>query len=180
MINYLEKHPYFTLSITCLLLYFFNLGELPASIMEARNFNVAREIITQDNWLKTTMNGIARYQKPPLPPWLTVPFIKMFSLDVVQAYRIPTSIIASLGVFSMYKIVKLLANHQQIALYSALTLATSFYYVVIRFEAPSDTYTHVMMILAIFFCIRLFQRPTINYNLLLGGLFYGLHRFRVS
>ena len=174
MIDYLEKHPYLSLSITCLLLYFFNLGELPASIMEARNFNVAREMSTQGNWLKTTMNGIARYQKPPLPPWLTVPFIKITALDFVQVYRISTSIIAGTGVLLMYKVVKLLTHHKQIALYTALILATSYYYLVIRFEAPSDTYTHVMMLAAVLFCIHCFKRIHTTSHFWLAGLFFGL------
>lgn len=38
--------------------------------MEARNFNSAREMINHNNWVLTTMNGEARYEKPPLPTWL--------------------------------------------------------------------------------------------------------------
>ena len=44
---------------------------IPVTIMEARNFVSAREMITDDSWILTTMNGEARYQKPPLPTWMT-------------------------------------------------------------------------------------------------------------
>ena len=36
--------------------------------MEARNFIVAREMLTEGNWLLTTMNDVPRYEKPPFPP----------------------------------------------------------------------------------------------------------------
>lgn len=40
---------------------------IPVSIMEARNFITSREMITENHWLLTTMNGEARYEKPPFP-----------------------------------------------------------------------------------------------------------------
>ena len=47
---------------------------LPVTIMEARNLVTAREMVQDGNWLLTTMNGLPRYQKPPLPTWITAIF----------------------------------------------------------------------------------------------------------
>lgn len=47
--------------------FFSNLYVKSADIMEARNFVTAREIIENGNWLIPTMNGVYRFEKPPLP-----------------------------------------------------------------------------------------------------------------
>ncbi len=147
MVNRIEKHFLLTLILVCAGLYFFYLK--PASIMEARNFIVAREMVTDGNWLLTTMNGEPRYEKPPLPAWVTSPFLAVFGTDDILWYRVPTSIVASLGIILLYFFVRDETGHRQLAGFAALILATSFYYVFIRFEAPSDVYAHVFMFAAV-------------------------------
>jgi 4-amino-4-deoxy-L-arabinose transferase-like glycosyltransferase len=155
-----------------LCLFAFNLGELKVSVMEARNFIVAREMITEQHWLLTTMNNIARYEKPPFPAWFTTPFAYIFGLDNVWAYRIPTSIFSILGLVYFYKLVKIWLT-KDIAFYAALILGTSFYYIVIRFEAPSDMYTHVSMVMALYFLLKDHPRIYLK-NIILGSFFLGV------
>lgn len=171
MVKLIEKYPVATLIIVCTGLYFFNLGLLQVSIMEARNFIVAREMISDSNWLLTTMNGIARYEKPPLPAWLTTPFMQIAGTDSITASRLPTSIIATLGIIIMYFFVKDFSGDKKLALYSSLVLATSFYYVAIRLEAPSDTYTHVFMLAGIYFLYKFLRKGKVNTGLLLAAAF---------
>ncbi|QTY28234.1 hypothetical protein [Flavobacterium sp. CS20] len=45
-----DKYPILLLILISLGLFAFNLAELQVSIMEARNFNVARDMITENNW----------------------------------------------------------------------------------------------------------------------------------
>ena len=71
MVKYIEKHPITSIALFTILLLIVNLGVPEVTIMEARNFITAREMIQDNNWLLTTMNGEPRYQKPPLPTWLT-------------------------------------------------------------------------------------------------------------
>ena len=67
-----ENFPYFPLLIGLgSLIFLSNLDALFVNIMEARNFITAREMLTHDNWIFTTMNELPRYEKPPLPTWLT-------------------------------------------------------------------------------------------------------------
>ena len=170
MSKLIDKYPVPLLIIIGLGLYAFNLGELQVSIMEARNFVVAREMITENNWLLTTMNTLPRYEKPPFPAWFTTPFAYIFGVNNVWAYRIPTSIFSILGIVYFFKLINTWLS-KDIAFYAALILATSFYYIVIRFEAPSDIYTHVSMIIALYFLMR---HPQISFNnVFLGGLFLG-------
>lgn len=170
----LEKYPIAVLGLFSVVLLFFNLGELPVSIMEARNFLVAREMITDGHWWLTTMNELPRYEKPPLPAWLTTPFVQWLGTDSVVAYRLPTSLISTFCVFSLYFLVKRLSNDRAVALYSALVLATSFYFLVIRFEAPSDMYTHAFMVAALYFGVRVGEGARRHLFVWLGGLCFGL------
>ena len=67
----LEKNHILLLVLTSLSIFFVNLDAIYINIMEARNFITAREMITDGNWIFTTLNAEPRYQKPPLPTWLT-------------------------------------------------------------------------------------------------------------
>lgn len=173
MSKFINKHPLFILILFCILAYSFNLAGLPVSIMEARNFSVAKEMLTDGNWFLTTMNAIPRYEKPPLPSWITSAFIS-FDLNSLFLYRIPTSIVAALGVIFIYYLTKALSNIKQIALISALILGSSFYYITIRFEAPSDTYTHAFMIGSLLFMVRAIKnKKNLILNICLALLFLG-------
>ncbi len=175
MIRTIERHPVSFLLVVCAGLYFFNPGILQVTIMEARNFVVAREMISDSNWLLTTMNGIARYEKPPLPAWIITPFMELGGNNSIAACRLPTSIIATLGPLIMFLFVRDVSGNGKLALYSSLVLATSFYYVAIRFEAPSDTYTHVFMFAGIYFLFKFLRVRSVNSGfLLLAGLATGL------
>ena len=167
MLKLINKYPVITLILVCVILFFFNLGKLPISIMEARNFNVAREMLTENNWLLTTMNAIPRYEKPPFPAWFTTMF-SQFDIKSVFLYRLPTSIVATSGVLFSYYLFKSLAKTKKIALIASLVLSTSFYYIAIRFEAPSDTYTHAFMIAGLLFMTKAIQSST--KSLLYSGL----------
>ena len=72
-----------------LFLFLPHLDVLYENIMEARNFNTAREMLEHNNWVLTTMNGEPRYEKPPLPTWLTAISGAIFGLDQIWALRLP-------------------------------------------------------------------------------------------
>ncbi|TKS55563.1 ArnT family glycosyltransferase [Mesohalobacter halotolerans] len=168
----IDKYPVALLILIGLGLYAFNLVDLQVSIMEARNFTVARDMLTEGNWILTTMNDLPRYEKPPFPAWFTTPFAYIFGLNNVWAYRIPTSIVSILGMVYFFKLIRIWSS-TKIAFYAAVILATSFYYIVIRFEAPSDVYTHVTMLMGLFYVFKNF--PSINWqNVLVGSVFLGL------
>jgi 4-amino-4-deoxy-L-arabinose transferase-like glycosyltransferase len=105
-----------------------NLDVLYPNIMEARNFITAREMVTDDNWLLTTMNGEPRYEKPPLPTWLAAFAGMIFSFDNLTALRIPSALITLVLVIFSYRFgVYFLKNKHQ-AFINSLVLATSVWY----------------------------------------------------
>ena len=89
MIKLIEKYPILSLLLFVIEMLGFTIDSIPVSIMEARNFISAREMLTDDNWILTTMNGEARYEKPPLPTWITAIFGYLFGIKSVLALRWP-------------------------------------------------------------------------------------------
>src|SRR5680860_1572494 len=72
--------------------------------MEARNFITAREMLTHNNWIFTTMNELPRYEKPPLPTWLTAISAWLFGIQNLFAYRLPAALSALMLFLIFYKL----------------------------------------------------------------------------
>lgn len=161
--NFIYKQPLVSLLIFSIFGFFMHLSLMPVSIMEARNFLVTRGMLLDGNWLLTTMNGLPRYEKPPLPAWITSLFVRG-NIDTIFWYRLPTSIMSAMGIFLFYFLSKILTQNKVLSFVSAIVLGTSFYYVAIIIEAPSDVYTHVFMLVGILFLIQLFRSDS-NYLL---------------
>ena len=62
--------------ILSIISFFSNLWVKDADLMEARNFITAREMVESGNWLIPTLNGSLRFEKPPLPTWITAGIMK--------------------------------------------------------------------------------------------------------
>ena len=169
------------LLLTCAAIFFVNLGSLPVNIMEARNFITAREMLQDGNWLLPNINGEPRYQKPPLPTWLTAFSAAIFGLKEVWALRLPAAIMAMSLVIVLYKLGLKITEHsnekkqnQKYAFISALILATSFYIIASARDGQWDIYTHAFMIFSIYPLFKLFSEKTHQYrNAILAGIFFG-------
>ncbi len=167
------KHILSILLIVILMLAF-SIDAIPVSIMEARNFISAREMITDGHWLLTTMNGEARYEKPPLPTWITALFGLIFGLKSLAALRFPTIIfIAIIGIFTYLLSIKTLNNSMH-SFINALIVITSFYIIGIALEAPWDIFTHGFMLIAIYHLFLFFEKERhFGINVALAGIFMG-------
>ena len=134
-----------------------NLDVLQVSIMEARNFITAREMILDDHWLLTTMNGESRYQKPPLPPWIAAISGLLFGHKSIFAMRLPAIIMLTILVCYVFYLSRSILKSRTHALINALVALSSFYIVGITFEAPSDIFTHAFMCIAIYCLYKFFK-----------------------
>jgi 4-amino-4-deoxy-L-arabinose transferase-like glycosyltransferase len=175
MIKFLEKYPILSLFLFVIVMLGCTIDTIPVSIMEARNFISAREMLTDNNWILTTMNGEARYQKPPLPTWITAIFGYVFGMKSVLALRWPALLfMASIGV-STYLLSKKLELPKSHSLVNGFIVLSSFYVIGITIEAPWDIYTHGFMLMALYQLFLLFQNiktPIIHsllFVLLLAG-----------
>lgn len=173
MLKTIQNNPISTLFIVVVVMLGFSIGNLPVSIMEARNFITAREMITDGNWLLTTMNGIARYEKPPLPTWLSAVFGLLFGMKNIVALRFPSILFVAITGIGIYKLSKGLLEDQQQSFINALIGITSFYVIGIIIEAPWDIFTHGSMIIAIYYLFELFRGKQAIKNSLLAGIFIG-------
>lgn len=156
------------------LLLFSGLDQIDVNIMEARNFISAREMVQNNEYLLTTLNNQPRYEKPPLPTWLTAVSGSVFGFDSLFALRVPVVAITILLVFAFYYYSKTLRLDSKHALHNGLILITSFYIFFAGRDNQWDMYTHSFMMVSVLFLWKLFQEDSNQWrNSLLAGLFLG-------
>jgi len=174
MISTIEKYPKLCISVLVLLMLLPNLEVLNVTIMEARNFITAREMVHDGNWLMTTMNGEPRYQKPPLPTWIAALFGYTSGFKSVFLLRLPSILMIILtGIITYLLSIKLLENKLH-AFINALILVTSFYIIGITIEAPWDIYSHGFMVIGIYLLYLLFNKNQKIKHSPLAAIFIGL------
>ena len=153
----LKNLPYFPLLIVLGSLIFLpNLDALFVNIMEARNFITAREMLTHNNWIFTTMNDLPRYAKPPLPTWLTAISAWIFGIENLFAYRLPAALAALVMVLIYYKLQLKLNIQKSLAFGSTIILMTSFFIITLGREGQWDIFTHSFMLGCCYFFVLMF------------------------
>ncbi len=152
----IERHPLLTIVCLTIIMMLPSLNILQVTIMEARNFITAREMLSEGNWFLTTMNGLPRYEKPPLPSWITALSGWIFGIRNVYALRLPNVIMVSLvGIFTyLFSRLYLEKRHSFI---NGIVALSSFYVMAITIEAPWDIYTHAFMLITIFYLVRSYR-----------------------
>ena len=169
-----ERYYPFLLLVVCIFIYLPHLGTLPVNIMEARNFITAREMLDNQHWIMTTLNGEPRYEKPPLPTWLTAVSGALFGLHHTAALRFPAVLMALLLAFTGYQFGKRLTSSAWYALISMLIMVTSFYILWAGRNGQWDIFTHAFMMVAIYqFYLFFTARDNLYRHALLAGLFLG-------
>ncbi len=175
MIRIPDKYHLPLILLVCFILFCMHLDVMYENIMEARNFITAREMLNYDNWVFTTMNGEARYEKPPLPTWLVAISAAVFGLDQIWALRLPSALIATLMAIYLYKLAVKFVGNKTYALNSVLILVTSFYILFSGRNGTWDIFAHSFMLGGIYFLFRFFSDYKKEYqNAILSGIFIGL------
>ncbi|MBQ0767755.1 MAG: glycosyltransferase family 39 protein [Bizionia sp.] len=171
----LKEYPILTICLLVALMLLPHLDAIQVSIMEARNFITAREMVLNDNWLLTTMNGEPRYQKPPLPTWLTAFSGLLFGIESIFGMRLPAVLLVMVIGCFMYKLSRSILKSRGHALINAFIVVTSFYVIGIIIEAPWDIFTHGFMLVAIYHLHKLFKAEgTVWKHTIIAGFFIGL------
>ena len=160
MFKTLEKYPILVICLLVAILLLPNLNTLQVTIMEARNFITAREMILDSNWLLTTMNDEARYQKPPLPTWLSAVSGMVFGMKSLFAMRLPAVLMVMIVGSFIFYLSQIILKNKLHSLINALIVITSFYVIGIIIEAPWDIFTHGFMLIAVYYLFKLFESNT--------------------
>ena len=169
-----KNYPVLLLTLLGVLIFITNLDVLMVNIMEARNFISAREMLTHNNWIFTTMNEVARYEKPPLPTWLTAISIYLFGMENLFAYRLPAALTSIFLVIIFFKFQLLLDIRKKLAFISSAILMTSFYIVFSGRDGQWDIFTHAFMVGCIYYLISFFKYDSKSYlYATIAGLFFG-------
>ncbi len=169
-----NKYPVSLLLLLGVFVFITNLDVLMVNIMEARNFISAREMLTHNNWIFTTMNEEARYEKPPFPTWLTAFSAALFGIENLFAYRLPAALTSIFLLVIFFKLQLLLEIRKNLAFLSSLILMTSFYVVFSGRDGQWDIFTHAYMVGCIYFLIKIlnYDSRTFLYATI-AGLFFG-------
>jgi 4-amino-4-deoxy-L-arabinose transferase-like glycosyltransferase len=142
--------------------------------MEARNFIAAREMLVDGNWILTTLNGEARYQKPPLPTWITALSAAIFGLKNLTALRLPAALMTLILILVSYSLGFKLTKDKTYAFLGSLILATSFYVVFAGRNGQWDIFTHVFMMVSIVALYQFFSTGEKKYKqILIAAVFFG-------
>lgn len=142
--------------------------------MEARNFITAREMVQGHNWIFTTINGLPRYEKPPLPTWITAFSGLIFGFKSLFAMRLPVVLITLLLVYFFYRLCRIMQYGREKSLVAGLILISSFYIFFSGRDNQWDMYCHSFMVGCIFYCWRIFSSNAKTWrNVLWASLFFG-------
>ena len=170
-----NKNYLLAILLVCVAIFIPHLNILEINIMEARNFISAREMLDYGNWIHTTLNLEPRYEKPPLPTWLTAISASIFGIESLFGLRLPAALSAIFLNFTFYFLIKDILKDKKQAMISTLILATSFYIVFAGRNGQWDIFAHAFMIFAIFQLYHAFESKTILWkNWILAGIFLGL------
>jgi len=143
--------------------------------MEARNFVTAREMVDDGNWLFTTLNGEPRYQKPPLPTWLSAGMGTIFGTNSVWALRFPAALSCVVLILFFYEFLKKETENRKLALIGGLVLVTTYLVLFVGKRATWDIYCYSFSLIGVYYFYRTFKSEKNNFlHFTLAGIFLGL------
>lgn len=169
----LHNYPLLVVLLIGSIILLSHLSNLPTNIMEARNFVTAREMVTHDNWFLTTLNELPRYEKPPLPTWITAVFGYLFGFEDLFFLRLPVVITTLFMLFWFFKLNEALKFTKTQALQNSLILISSFYVFFSGRDNNWDMYTHSFMIGSIYHWVKYTQEFKKYYHFFIACLLFG-------
>lgn len=154
-----------------ILSFFSNLWVKSADLMEARNFITAREMVQSGNWMIPTLNGSLRFEKPPLPTWITAGMMKIFH-NTTDEYllRIPVAVISIILIFLIYYLVKLFTEKSFYSFITSFVALSTFMIIKTGNENSWDIYSYVFAFGAVVFLVSgMKKEKTVDF--IISGIF---------
>ena len=113
----------------------------------AQYASISREMADTGYFLQVKHRGIDYLDKPPLLFWLNALFFKVFGMSHF-VYRLPSFLIMILGVYSTFRLGKLLYGHK-VGLIAALFFATNQTTFIVIHDVRTDSILTALVIFAI-------------------------------
>ncbi|SNC63063.1 4-amino-4-deoxy-L-arabinose transferase [Hymenobacter gelipurpurascens] len=170
--------------VVCITNFFIHGGAPGVSLMEARNFVAAREMVAGGSWLIPTMNGDLRLAKPPLPTWAVAGLQKILGpTEDLGLLRLPAALVATLLVFFLWGLARELTQELpgdtedpgRTAWYAALVVASSLLVITTGREGQWDIFAVSLMVGALWLLVKGWRKsgPALGWLAgagLLGGM----------
>ena len=154
--------------ILAALILLWDLDALNVTIMEARNFVTAREMVTEGNYLLPTLNGDYRLQKPPLPTWMTALSGRFTAMQSLFWLRLPAVCLGLLALLLTMQIERVLSRSRKGMALAGLLLLTSFYFFWTARSGMWDIFAQGFALLAIVAYIKATRSQTFSVGLALA------------
>jgi len=122
-------------------------------------------------WLDQTqyaVGGLYSSTHPPLLIWMMAGFVKVFG-ESEMVLRLPSAIFASLGVFMMYRVVRLYAT-KRTALLSAIIFGNAPVYLWYGHHAQLDIPMHALALCTLYYFLK-FTRGHSEKGYIIAGIF---------
>ncbi len=153
--------------------FFVHNSILHPDIMEVRNLVTAHEMLTDGNWIVTTMNGEYRFEKPPLPTWVAAGVEGVFG-DSLAMQRAAAGMMGLLLAYFLYVFVRRITEQKSTGIVAALMLLTCYNVVLQGRTATWDIYCHAFMLGGVYFLYKALYSPMRVSNFLFAGVLMGL------
>ena len=158
--------------VVCFITFFVNNSVITPDIMESRNIVTAREMVYDGHWIVPTINGELRFEKPPLPTWLTA-VAEIISPDNLALQRGMSGLAALLLVFYFWHFARKILRMDPLV--PTLLLCTCYNVILMGRTASWDIYCHAFMMGGIYHLASALNAPPRAWrHFLLAGLFTGL------
>ena len=126
-----------------------------ADLMESRNFITAREIVFNNEWLVTTLNGQYRFEKPPLPTWFTAVIMKLSNnFSDEWLLRLPVAFVSVLLIFFIYRFVQEISKDKNLPFLASFVATTTFMITKVGGENAWDAYPYIFMFGSITYLLK--------------------------
>ncbi|MGB6127657.1 MAG: glycosyltransferase family 39 protein [Psychrilyobacter sp.] len=161
------------LFIVSIFSFFSSLWVSSPGIMEVRNFVTAREMVIYNNWVMPTMNGNFRFEKPPLPTWITALFMKAFGTTSSEIIlRLPIALLTIGLIFLIYYLVNIATNNHKLAFTTGLMCSTTFMIIKLGTENTWDMFGYIFIFGFVTFIFKGLRESKIL-NFIIAGFFLG-------
>lgn len=170
IVHLTKKYKYLALFTAILSVYFFNMLIDVMEIDAAQYALISMEMSWTKSFLHVYLQGQDYLDKPPLLFWLSSLSFMLFGISSFS-YKLPSVLIAILGIYSLYRFA-LLWYSKEIALLSALILATCQAMFLMTNDVRTDTILLGLVVFS-FWQIGEFLIKSKYYHLILASIGLG-------
>lgn len=154
-------------------LFFWGIWSIPLlSHNEARRLVVVREMLAGHQWLTPTKNGVLYFAKPPLFYWVGALISLLSGSSAEWVLRLPSALAALFTTAFLHKRIRAYFGAQP-ALFSALVLSSSYFYVLSARRAEINVFFGMLCFTALLLYYDFLQQGRKKY-LYLSFLVLGL------